>query len=215
MTGVLDFGIGNIASILNMIDCVGAEGMAVHTAEELRSCDRLILPGVGAFDEGMRRLNESGMRAALDQAVAQGTPLLGICLGMQMLGRFSEEGPGEGLGYIPFHLERFRPADESLKIPHMGWNSVVLDRPDDPLVQELPKDARFYFVHSYRAVMDDPADTLMTCDYGGDFPAAVARGHVYGTQFHPEKSHRFGKCLIRNFAHMRLGGETACSNAPD
>ena len=139
MTGVLDYGIGNIGSILNMIKKVGAQGAAVRTAEELSRCDRLILPGVGRFDAGMALLCRSGMRRALDRAVAQGVPLLGICLGMQMLFDESEE---------------------------FG---------------------------------DDPADVLMTCDYGYPFPAAVGRGSVWGTQFHPEKSHRFGMCLIRNF----------------
>ena len=182
MTGVLDYGIGNIGSILNMIKKVGAQGAAVRTAEELSRCDRLILPGVGRFDAGMALLCQSGMRRALDRAVAQGVPLLGICLGMQMLGRRSEEGPGEGLGYLPFDLKRFRLQDQpELKVPHMGW------------------EPRFYFVHSYHAVCDDPADVLMTCDYGYPVPAAVGRGSVWGTQFHPEKSHRFGMCLIRNF----------------
>ena len=140
------------------------------------------------------------MRRALDRAVAQGVPLLGICLGMQMLGRRSEEGPGEGLGYLPFDLKRFRLQDQpELKVPHMGWDYVTVERPQDPLVAGLEAEPRFYFVHSYRAVCDDPADVLMTCDYGSPFPAAVGRGNVWGTQFHPEKSHRFGMCLIRNF----------------
>ena len=202
MIGVLDFGIGNIASILNMIQYVGAKGVEVHTPQEMQGCDRLILPGVGAFDEGMRRLEQSGLRAALDAAVAQGKPLLGICLGMQMLGCSSEEGFSKGLGYLPFRLERFRLDDPALRIPHMGWNSVTLEKPDHPLVQNLPPEPRFYFVHSYRAVMEDPKDVLMTCDYGGDFPAAVCRGSIYGTQFHPEKSHRFGSRLIANFAGL-------------
>ena len=127
MTGVLDYGIGNIGSILNMIKKVGAQGAAVRTAEELSRCDRLILPGVGRFDAGMALLCRSGMRRALDRAVAQGVPLLGICLGMQMLGRRSEEGPGEGLGYLPFDLKRFRLQDQpELKVPHMGWDYVTV-----------------------------------------------------------------------------------------
>ena len=180
MTGVLDYGIGNIGSILNMIKKVGAQGAAVRTAEELSRCDRLILPGVGRFDAGMALLCQSGMRRALDRAVAQ--------------------GPGEGLGYLPFDLKRFRLQDQpELKVPHMGWDYVTVERPQDPLVAGLEAEPRFYFVHSYHAVCDDPADVLMTCDYGYPFPAAVGRGNVWGTQFHPEKSHRFGMCLIRNF----------------
>ena len=108
--------------------------------------------------------------------------------------------PGEGLGYLPFDLKRFRLDDQpELKVPHMGWDRVTVERPEDPLVAGLEAEPRFYFVHSYHAVCDDPADALMTCDYGYPFPAAVRRGNVWGTQFHPEKSHRFGMCLIRNF----------------
>ena len=201
MIGVLDYGIGNIGSILNMVKKAGAEGCAVHTAMELAACDRLILPGVGKFDAGMALLTQSGMRGALDIAVGNGVPLLGICLGMQMLGRRSEEGPGEGLGYIPFDLKRFHLEDQlQLKIPHMGWDYVTLTQPELPLVKQLGPEPRFYFVHSYHAVCDDPSDVLMTCEYGYSFAAAVHRGNVWGTQFHPEKSHRFGLALIRSFA---------------
>lgn len=201
MIGVLDYGIGNIGSILNMIRKIGAEGASVTTADALCACDRLILPGVGKFDTGMALLNASGMRRALDSAVQTGVPLLGICLGMQMLGKASEEGPGDGLGYLPFTLKRFdAQAHPDLKVPHMGWDYVTLTQPDAPIVQGLEEEPRFYFVHSYHAVCDDPGDMLMTCRYGCDFAAAVHRGNVWGTQFHPEKSHRFGMCLIRNFA---------------
>lgn len=201
MIGVLDYGIGNIGSILNMLKKVGAQGQAVTTASELKACDKLILPGVGAFDMGMDLLLQSGMREALDAAVQSGTPLLGICLGMQMLGCRSEEGHSKGLGYIPFDLKRFSLSDQpALKIPHMGWDSVKIMQPDAPIIKGLEQPARFYFVHSYHAVCDDSSDALMTCDYGYPFVAAVHRGNVWGTQFHPEKSHRFGMCLIHNFA---------------
>lgn len=201
MIGVLDYGVGNIGSILNMLRKVGAQGRAVRTADEAALCEKLILPGVGTFDAGMGLLNRSGMRKALDRAVAEGKPLLGICLGMQMLGRRSEEGPGDGLGYIPFDLKRFalcgRPG---LKVPHMGWDYVTVEQPEAPLVRGLEAEPRFYFVHAYHAVCDDPADVLMTCEYGYAFAAAVRRGNVWGTQFHPEKSHRFGMRLMENFA---------------
>ncbi len=201
MIGVLDYGIGNIGSILNMIKKVGAEGCAITTAQALKQCDRLILPGVGAFDTGMALLEQSGMRQALDDAVQRGVPLVGICLGMQLGGRRSEVGRSVGLGYIPFDLQRFRLEDQpELKIPHMGWDYVTLTQPDAMLTRDLEAHPRFYFVHSYHAVCDDPADVLMTCDYGYPFAAAVHRDNVWGTQFHPEKSHRFGMCLIRNFA---------------
>lgn len=201
MIGVLDYGIGNIGSILNMLKKVGAQGKAITTANELSECEKLILPGVGAFDMGMELLGQSGMREALDAAVKSGVPLLGICLGMQMLGRKSEEGRCEGLGYIPFDLKRFTLSDQpALKVPHIGWDYVDITQPDAPLVAGLEDPARFYFVHSYHAVLDDFSDALMTCHYGYPFASAVHRGNVWGTQFHPEKSHRFGMCLIRNFA---------------
>ncbi|MEG0741285.1 MAG: imidazole glycerol phosphate synthase subunit HisH [Clostridia bacterium] len=201
MIGVLDYGIGNIGSILNMLQKVGAQARAVRTAAEVEACDKLILPGVGAFDTGMALLERSGMRKALDRAVAQGKPLLGICLGMQMLGRHSEEGVAEGLCYIPFDLKRFALGGHpELKTPHMGWDYVTIFQPDAPLMQGLEAEPRFYFVHSYYAVCDDPAHALMSCEYGEPFVAAVRRQNVWGTQFHPEKSHRFGMRLMQNFA---------------
>ena len=203
MIGVLDYGVGNIGSIRNMLKKVGAESTAVQNAASLQACDKLVLPGVGAFDYGMSMLNGSGMREALDAAVAQGVPLLGICLGMQMLGRSSEEGHLSGLGYIPFHNQRFCEEKlDGLKIPHMGWDVVDLCDAMDPLVQGLEQPPRYYFVHSYYAVCDCAADELMRCDYGESFVAAVRHGRVWGTQFHPEKSHRFGMQLLRNFAEV-------------
>lgn len=201
MIGVLDYGIGNIGSILNMLKKVGAQAQAVTTFQQAENCEKLILPGVGAFDQGMELLEQSGMRLALDKAVQAEKPVLGICLGMQMLGLRSEEGQKPGLGYIPFELKRFRLENQlELKIPHMGWDYVSLCQPEDLLVRELEAPARFYFVHSYHAVCQDPSDALMTCDYGYPFAAAVHRGRVWGTQFHPEKSHRFGMRLLSNFA---------------
>lgn len=201
MIGVLDYGIGNIGSILNMLKKANAIGCAVTDAETLTRCEKLILPGVGAFDEGVRALSESGMREALDAQVRAGVPLLGICLGMQMLGRGSEEGNAEGLGYLAFENKRFcMPEHPELKVPHMGWNEVCITQSEAELVRDLPPEPRFYFVHSYHAVCDDTADILMTCDYGAPFTAAVHHGNVWGTQFHPEKSHRYGMALLGAFA---------------
>lgn len=201
MIGVLDYGIGNIGSILNMLKKIGEEARPVAAREELEACGKLILPGVGAFDQGMELLEQSGMRPALDKAVKDGKPVLGICLGMQMLGTRSEEGVREGLGYIPFSLRRFSLEDHpELKAPHMGWDRVELTQPDDRLTRGLERPARFYFVHNYYAVCQNPSDVLMECDYGVRFAAAVRRGNVWGTQFHPEKSHRFGLQLLSGFA---------------
>lgn len=201
LIGILDYGIGNVGSIQNMLKKAGAASVVVHTAEALTTCDKLILPGVGAFDDGMDRLDQSGMRTALDTAVQKGKPVLGICLGMQMLGRRSEEGKREGLGYIPFDNIRFQlAAQPALKVPHMGWDEVTVTDATDPFVRGLSEPPRYYFVHSYHAVCENPGDALMLCDYGLSFAAAVRLGNVRGTQFHPEKSHRFGMALLKNFA---------------
>jgi glutamine amidotransferase len=203
LIGILDYGLGNVGSIQNMLKKAGSAGVIVHTAGELSACDKLILPGVGAFDEGMERLAQSGMRPALDEAVSQGKPVLGICLGMQMLGLSSEEGRREGLGYIRFRNVRFRlNGADGLKVPHMGWDQVELADPGDPLLRNLPAPPRCYFVPSYHADCEDAADTLLSCEYGYPFAAAVRHGNVRGTQFHPEKSHRFGMALLKNFAEV-------------
>jgi imidazole glycerol-phosphate synthase subunit HisH len=203
LIGILDYGIGNVGSIRNMLKKAGAASEIVHTAAELSACQKLILPGVGAFDEGMERLDGSGMHMALDEANAQGKPILGICLGMQMLGLSSEEGHLAGLGYVPFRNVRFRfPAEAALKVPHMGWNVVTLSKPEDSLLRGLTGQQRYYFVHSFYAVCENPADTLLSCDYGIPFTAAIAHDNVWGTQFHPEKSHRFGMALLKNFAEV-------------
>lgn len=200
MIGILSYGIGNLGSIRNMLKKAGAASGIVETAEALSACDKLILPGVGAFDTGMELLAKSGMRPALDEAVRNGIPLLGICLGMQMLGRRSEEGKLPGLSYVPFDNIRFRLDTARYKVPHMGWNYVTIADANDPLVKGVAQPQRYYFVHSYHAQCEDERDALMLCDYGYSFTAAVRRGNVWGTQFHPEKSHRFGMALLKNFA---------------
>ena len=201
MIGVLDYGVGNIGSILNMIKKVGAEGIAVQTATQADSCAKLILPGAGAFDTGVTLLERSGLWDAVQNAHSAGKPILGICLGMQLLGRSSEEGTKAGLGLLPFDGKKFQmEAQPELRVPHMGWNEVSILQKDAPLTQGLESNPRFYFVHSYYAVCDTPSDVFMTCNYGGLFAAAVHRDNVWGVQFHPEKSHRFGMGIMRNFA---------------
>jgi glutamine amidotransferase len=155
------------------------------------------LPGVGHYTEGARRLSEGGWRAPIAEFAASGKPLLGICLGMQLLGEGSAEGDGEGLGLLPFRLERL-PAAPGTPVPHMGWNTVAAAGAGSPLL-ESEEEARFYFVHSY-AVRADSALAQGTTDYGTPFASVVGRGNVHGVQFHPEKSHRFGMTLLRNFA---------------
>lgn len=200
MVGIIDYGVGNIGSIANMLKKIGYSDIKmVRTVDDIRAADKYILPGVGSFDAGMKLLNESGMREELDLQILQAKkPILGICLGMQMLGRKSEEGALSGLGYIPFECKKFQLDDKGLKVPHMGWDYVELFRRDSIVVN--PKDnLRFYFVHSYYAICDNQEDILMKCQYGIEFDAAVNHGNVYGVQFHPEKSHGFGKWLLKNF----------------
>ncbi len=203
MISVIDYGVCNLGSMLNMLRKVGAEAQLVSTAAELERAGKLVLPGVGAFDHGIGALRERGLADALCKRVLQDkVPLLGVCLGMQMLGRRSEEGGTEGLGLIDAEVRRFRFAPDSKnKVPHMGWNQLA-QRRDGPLLRELAARSRFYFCHSYHLVCADPGDVLATADYGGEFVAALQHENVYGVQFHPEKSHRFGMALLHNFAEL-------------
>ena len=199
MVGIIDYGLGNLGSIQNMIKAIGEKSVISSKPEELDKCDRYILPGVGAFDAGMSKLNESGLVDYIkSKATNEKRPILGICLGMQLLGRRSEEGNLLGLGLIPFDNIRFRLDDSDLKIPHMGWDIVDIKQ-DNPLITGLTGTQRYYFVHSYHAKCDSEENVLMTCDYGYEFAASVVKGNIMGVQFHPEKSHDFGMALLRNF----------------
>lgn len=199
MVGIIDYGLGNLGSIQNMIKAIGEKSVISSKPEELDKCDRYILPGVGAFDAGMSKLNESGLVDYIkSKATNEKRPILGICLGMQLLGRRSEEGNLPGLGLIPFDNIRFRLDDTDLKIPHMGWDIVDIKQ-DNPLITGLTGTQRYYFVHSYHAKCDSEENVLMTCDYGYEFAASVVKGNIMGVQFHPEKSHDFGMALLRNF----------------
>jgi len=201
MIVVADYGMGNIGSIVNMVKKVGGRATVARGADDLLAADKLILPGVGAFDHGMERLHRLGYADALTRKVVdEGTPILGICLGIQLFTRRSEEGERPGLGWIDADTVRFRfdEGRRDLKIPHMGWSPVQVRRPH-PLFAEPDQPRRFYFVHSYHVVCDDPADVLATAAYGIEFTAAVAHGNIIGTQFHPEKSHRYGMALMRHF----------------
>ena len=202
MIVVVDYGMGNLGSILNMLDRIGVPARASDGPESIRAAGKLILPGVGAFDEGMRQLEARGLVEALRRRVVEeGAPIPGICLGLHLMARHSEEGERAGLGWLEAEVVRFKPPGpgETLKIPHMGWNVVEARKPS-PLLRELPQPARFYFVHAYHVVADHPEDVLLETRHGGPFAAALERGNLRGVQFHPEKSHRFGMTLLSNFA---------------
>ena len=199
MVGIINYGLGNVGSIQNMLKVIGEKSIISANVEELNKCDRYILPGVGAFDAGMTKLIERDLVDYIKcKAVEEHKPLLGICLGMQLLGRKSEEGSQKGLELIPFENIRFRLENSDLKVPHMGWD-IVEFKQESPLLKNLEGTQRYYFVHSYHALCDNPQNILMTCDYGYEFAAAVVKDNIMGVQFHPEKSHDFGMALLNNF----------------
>lgn len=199
---VVDYGCGNLASVINMIQHVGGEAQIIRSPAQLRETSKLVLPGVGAFDHGMNNLRDGDWVAPLEQAVFERrVPLIGICLGMQLLTRGSEEGQEPGLGWIDAQARRFRPDDPRLKVPHMGWNEVRQVRADE-LLPASASPRRFYFVHAYRVECADPADVLLECEYGETFVAAFRHANIWGFQFHPEKSHRFGMELFRRFLEV-------------
>lgn len=198
---IVDYGVGNLGSIQNMLKKLGADSIVASDASAIESATKLVLPGVGAFDAGMSQLNDSGLRAALDAAVLErNLPVAGICLGMQMMTEGSEEGRIPGLGWVPARTTRFKPAaDETMKVPHMGWN-VVNRAKGSPVLDFLDGESRFYFVHSYHVHCRDREDVLLTSQYGSiSFDAAFERNNILGFQFHPEKSHRFGMALLKGF----------------
>jgi len=195
---VVDSGMGNVGSMANMIRKAGGDALISSDPADLARADKVVLPGVGAFDEGVSSLRGKGWWDPLTRRVLQdGVPFLGVCLGMQLITRSSEEGRLPGLGWLAARTVRFA-AEAGRKVPHMGWNEVRVER-ESPLFRGMGPDISFYFVHSYRLACDDPADVLATTEYGLRFPACVQRGRIYATQFHPEKSHRYGLALMRNF----------------
>jgi glutamine amidotransferase len=202
MIDVIDCGIGNIGSIINMLQYIGHHARRAGTTEAVMNAERIILPGVGAFDTGMQHLEERGLAAPLREKVRSGTLLLGICLGMQMLFESSEEGERPGFGWIRGKVRRFDAGSHPhVRIPHIGWANVT------PVGDSFPlgnlESSRFYFVHSYHAECS-PAYTVGTAHHGYDFPAIVSSENVLGTQFHPEKSHKFGMQLLNNFAMLKM-----------
>jgi glutamine amidotransferase len=201
---VLDYGVNNVGSVMNALRRVGAAPYVARSPSELEKATAMVLPGIGAFDTGVTNLRDLGLFDAIKERVAAAVPILGICLGMQLLTRGSEEGKLEGLGLIDATTKRFAfdPSIASeLKVPHMGWHDTACS--DAGLFDGLlGAGTRFYYVHSYHVVCDDPSDAAATCNYGLEFTSALHRRSVYGTQFHPEKSHRFGLRVFANYVRL-------------
>lgn len=204
MIVIVDYGVGNLGSIANMFKKVGVKAVPSSDPAVIESAGKLVLPGIGAFDAGMEKLNERGLVPLLNHLVLEkGIDILGHCLGLQLMTRKSEEGQLPGLGWFEAGTLRFNfdASHSSLKVPHMGWNTLDICRPH-PLLSNLPEDSRFYFVHSYFVKSDDPSAVVAVTDYGRPFHSVLAKANIMGAQFHPEKSHKFGMRVLKNFAEM-------------
>lgn len=205
MITLIDYGIGNLQAFLNLYQRLHIPVIVATTAEQIEQASKLILPGVGHFDHAMRLFNSSPMKNAVVRKVTQdGTPIIGICVGMQMLAHSSDEGSEAGLGWVPGRVRAFKDvlAHSALPLPHMGWNDVKLTSSSALFKNFNSEDTRFYFLHSYYFEPENLEHCLAQCDYGIDFSCAVNKGNVYGVQFHPEKSHHFGELLLKNFAEL-------------
>ena len=204
MIHVVDYGLGNVQAFLTMFKRLGLKATRAKTAADLTGARKIILPGVGAFDHAIQLLNQSGMRPVLETLVMKDkVPVLGICVGMQILATSSEEGHSLGLGWVPGKVCSFRSNEgsASLPLPHMGWNDVQ-PKAGSALFAGLESDSRFYFLHSYYFDCVEPSHVAAVASYGLDFSCAVSAANVYGVQFHPEKSHHFGAQLLKNFAEL-------------
>jgi glutamine amidotransferase len=201
---VVNYGLGNVGAFLSLYRKLGIPAVSASTESQLADADHVILPGVGSFDKAMQSLNASGMREMLEHLVVERhVPVLGVCVGMQMLGNSSDEGSYEGLGWISGHVRCLTsrgPAHRRLPLPHMGWNNICATK-DVALLDGIP-DALFYFLHSFYFDNNDATDAAATVEYGSPFTCMVNRGNVWGVQFHPEKSHRYGIALLKNFAEI-------------
>ena len=202
MITIINYGMGNLGSIQNMFKRIKVESEITGDIEKIASAKKILLPGVGAFDAAMQKIESAGLVDVLNKKVlVEKIPTLGICLGMQLLTRSSEEGKLPGLKWIDAETIKFSFNNHSLKIPHMGWNTVNIKK-ESRFINDLPDEPRFYFVHSYYVHCNNTADVLTTTHYGIDFHSIIQHENIYGAQFHPEKSHKFGMKILENFARI-------------
>lgn len=202
MIVIIDYKMGNVGSIANMLKKAGEDAVISSDIETIRKADKLIICGVGSFDFGMNNLRSGEFVEIIkEHAIIKKTPILGICLGMQLFSRKSEEGVSDGLGLIEGEVKKFKFENNNLKIPHMGWNTASVKK-EDPILSNMLTDFRFYFVHSYHFIPDNNEDVIAVTNYGYDFASVVRKDNVIGVQFHPEKSHKFGMQLLKNFAQI-------------
>jgi imidazole glycerol-phosphate synthase subunit HisH len=203
MIVIVDYGMGNLGSVQNMLKKIGFKSQISSDKEVIRLATKLILPGVGSFDNGMNQLNQLDLIDVLNEEVInKKIPILGICLGMQLMTNYSEEGTVSGLGWVDANTKKFNFEDDSqMKIPHMGWNYIEIKKPH-PLLLNFISEPKFYFVHSYYVKCNIESDTIASTRYGIDFTSSFARENIMATQFHPEKSHKYGFQILKNFIEL-------------
>jgi glutamine amidotransferase len=199
MVVIIDYEVGNVGSVINMIKKVGFDCIVSNDRDIILNASKIILPGVGSFDYGMSQLEKFGLDIILKEAVGLNIPLLGICLGMQLLGNKSEEGSKKGLGFLDFDVVKFKI--DSIQVPHVGWNTINVIGDKNKLFTDFDF-FKFYFTHSYHAFTLDKSIIMATTNYGYEFVSAVGQSNIYGVQFHPEKSHKFGMNVINNFLNV-------------
>ncbi len=204
MIAIIDYGMGNVGSIKNMFSRIGVKSVITSKEEDILICDGIVLPGVGAFDKAINNLSNLVLFKTLNEiALNNIKPILGICLGMQIMAKFSEEGTIKGLGWFDAKVKKFDFSEDckNLKIPHMGWNNLILKKKSKLISDENIK-ARYYFVHSYYFSPNESKDILAMTEYGPEFACAIEKGNLFGVQFHPEKSHKYGMKILKNFSNI-------------
>lgn len=204
MIVIIDYGIGNLRSILNKLGRIGVDATISSNVDDIANATKLILPGVGAFPSAIDNLRQMHLIRVLEKKVLEDkVPILGICLGMQLMTKWSEEGNVEGLGWLDAETKSLRECSPSILVPHIGWNTA-LKKKDSPLMTNIPSESEFYFVHSFYVSCHDPSDIITVTNYGCEFASTIQRSNIFATQFHPEKSHSNGIKLLKNFAEIEL-----------